>query len=290
MLKNLNEFRPEPSYLFPFCNMLIFYAFPLLTLQAFSNLMQRNVKNKITFFTFGLLAGITVGVVFGVAIKALFSHLNDLHISLSKIGSKEDQISQRLDSLEGKVANQNKKSTVVVMPSVKQPNVKPATTQVNEDSKKSKDSTMAWKKYSDKKDSVSVTAIGGDEDSNIVIMTNQLVGVSNVSLTSLDTTKAKKNVAESDSILASMNNVEQDKEPISYRIEFWESPLNIKGYKMSRGKLVLYGINSKAFIKLLKWNEGYYLLADQVAYKVDYTDDFHPFEKVADKAVLKKLL
>ncbi|HXP51901.1 MAG TPA: hypothetical protein VN922_18235, partial [Bacteroidia bacterium] len=60
-------------------------------------------------------------------------------------------------------------------------------------------------------------------------------------------------------------------------------------YKMSKGKIVLYGINSNTDMKLVKWDDGYYLMSNQIVYKVEYTDDYKPFEKVMDKTVLKKI-
>jgi hypothetical protein len=249
--------------------------------------MQRNTRNKITFFTFGLLAGVTLGVIFGVAIKALFSNLNALHISLSRIGNKEDQISQRLDSLEGKVATQNKKgqpaptTIIYTQKSVASP--------VKDSAVKKQDSAIVWKKQKNSADSVVIPTSGDIQDSGIVIMTNQLVNVSSVSVTNMDSTAVKKTTAQTDSMIASMNNLQEEKSPGNYRIEFWESPLNIKGYKMSKGKLILYGINSGSRIKIVKMDESYYLVSGENAFRVAYTDDFRPFEKVADKGVLKRL-
>jgi hypothetical protein len=248
--------------------------------------MQRNVKNRIWFFTFGLFAGVTIGVVFGVAIKALLSHMNALHLSLNKIDNREDKISQRLDSIEGKLSDQNKKMNTPVI--AKNSNTKTITA-LPESTSTGSDTADSSTKITDGVDSINVDDNQPDSNVNVVVMTNQLVTVSSVPLTNLDTASSKKSIKHSDSLIANMSEVAAVPDPSNYRIEFWQSPLNFKGYKMSKGKLILYGINSTSPVKLVKWEDTFYLLSNQTAYHIDYTDDFHPFERVADKTVLKKL-
>jgi hypothetical protein len=259
----------------------------LLTLYpAFYCVMQRNVKNKIWFFTFGLFAGVTIGVVFGVAIKALLSHMNALHLSINKIDNREDKISQRLDSIEGKLSDQNKKMNAAV---VSKNNVTKTITASPESINPASDASDSSTKITDGVDSIDVGNNQPDSNVNVVVMTNQLVTISSVPVINLDTASAKKSIKHTDSLIANMSEVAAIPDPSNYRIEFWQSPLNFKGYKMSKGKLILYGINSTSPVKLVKWDDAFYLLANQTAYHIDYTDDFRPFERVADKSVLKKL-
>jgi hypothetical protein len=236
------------------------------------------MKNKIVLFVFGLLAGIAIGVVFDVGIKAVFRQIRELHLSLNKIGVQQSQISQRLDSIQGKLKD-NKKGAVAIktdmkaiMPVVQKDNAVAKNTLTNGSG--NADSLIAEKEQS---------------DSNIVVMTNQLITISSLHVKDIDSVSSNKSNARSDSMLASMTNTSNEEDPSVYRVEFWQSPLNFKGYKMSLGKLVLYGINSTGHVALVKGDDGYYLLANQSAYKVIYTDDFKPFERVTDRMVLKKL-
>lgn len=252
--------------------------------------MQRNIKNKVTFFTFGLLAGVTLGVVFGVAIKEVFSHLNALRSSLVSLGSKEDKIAQRIDSLEGKIQSQDKKTVVMVV----KDNSKASQASSSNTSKSKVDSNSIKKVVKDGRDSVLSIEMNNDSNANtqnIVVMTNQLVTVSNVSLVDLDSIQDRKSDAarKSDSLAASMNEMGQAVyAPSKYRIEFWVSPINFRGYKMSIGKIILYGVSTKAPMKLVKLEDSYYLQTDQLVYKLGYTDDLRPFDKVTDKSILKK--
>ena len=120
-------------------------------------------------------------------------------------------------------------------------------------------------------------------------MTNQLISVLSVHLQNKDTATLSKKTQETDSTIASMSDVSVSKELTNYRVEFWESPLNYKGYKMSTGKIILYGINPETAINLTLQGGSYYLLVNQGAYKVDFTDDYKPFERITDKTTLKRL-
>ncbi len=247
--------------------------------------LLRKMKNRIAIFVFGLLAGVAVGVIFDVGIKTIFRKISELHISLSKISSQQDKISQRLDSIQGKLKDDKKNTPIVT----KGP-LKPALAQVvslKGDSAKSKTKLEDDNSI----DNIDSSVVIEGRDSNIVVMTNQLVSVKSLPLKKMDSlTNVQKANHRSDSAIASMSNVESENDPAYYRIEFWQSPLNFKGYKMSKGKIVLYGINSNGAMRLVKWDDSYYLMANQSVYKVVYTDDYKPFEKVVDKTVLKKII
>jgi hypothetical protein len=242
------------------------------------------MKNRIVVFIVGLVAGVVLGVVFDVGIKALYHQVRELHLSLNKINSQQDKISQRLDSIQGKLKDEKK-----VVPLS---NKNGARTPVVMQSNVLKHDTAAAKTKDDDDSlngGIDSTVVIQSHDSNIVVMTNQLVSVKTLPLKNIDSLMVDKATAKSDSMIASMSNIDEDKDPALYRIEFWQSPLNFKGYKMSKGKIVLYGINSTAALRLVKWDDSYYLLSSQSVYKVSYTDDFKPFEKVMDKTVLKKV-
>jgi hypothetical protein len=243
------------------------------------------MKNRIAIFIFGLLAGVAIGVVFDVGIKAIINQVRKLDLSISRINSQQDKISQRLDSIQGKLKDNKNNTPVAIKGPFKTPIVAPVNVQKH-------DSIARKQKEADDSlgDNIDSTVVMEGRDSNIVVMTNQLVSVKSLPLNSLDSlTKAGKVNHKSDSVIAAMSNVSEEQDPRYYRIEFWQSPLNFRGYKMSKGKIVLYGINSNADMKLVKWDDEYYLMSNQVVYKVEYTDDYKPFEKVMDKTVLKKI-
>jgi len=238
------------------------------------------MKNKIFIFSFGLIAGLTIGVLFSVAIKELIVQFKELHISLNKINLRQSQLSQRLDSIQGKLVPDTKKMAPTITPT-------PAKTQGQNMVK----NTISQENTKDENtaNSATLNSTTTEDDSNVVVMTNQLISVLSVRLHNNDTNSVNKKSEETDSALASMSDVDAPKGPTSYRIEFWKSPLNYKGYKMSEGKIVLYGINPVTPVNLITNEDTYYIVVNQAAYHIDFTDDYKPFEKVTDKATLKKL-
>jgi hypothetical protein len=239
------------------------------------------MKNRIVVFIVGLIAGVVLGVVFDVGIKALYHQVRELHLSLNKINSQQDKISQRLDSIQGKLKDDKKVSPLAAKSVFKTPLTQGILKHDSVSTKEKDDDST--------NDRIDSTVIVQTRDSNIVVMTNQLVSVKTLPLKNIDSVMVNKSNERSDSMIASMSNVDEEKDPAYYRIEFWQSPLNFKGYKMSKGKIVLYGINSTTPFRLVKWDDSYYLLSSQNVFKVTYTDDYKPFEKVVDKTVLKKI-
>jgi len=71
----------------------------------------------------------------------------------------------------------------------------------------------------------------------------------------------------------------------SIYIEFWESPLNFEGYKLSNKKIIVYGLSPLFDYKMYK-NKGYYYFAYQdVYFKMKETQDFLPFAEVSKSEV-----
>ncbi|MBI3133283.1 MAG: hypothetical protein HYZ14_01275 [Bacteroidetes bacterium] len=68
-------------------------------------------------------------------------------------------------------------------------------------------------------------------------------------------------------------------------VEFWESPLNFEGYKLSRKKLIVYGLSSQFDYKLYKDGSSYFLACQNIYYKMKETQDFLPFVEVSKSDV-----
>lgn len=239
------------------------------------------MKNKILIFSIGLVAGLTIGVLFSVAIKELIVQFKELHLSLNKINLKQSELSQRLDSIQGKLIPDNKKA-----PNINKPNTAKI---IPANAEKSPSSLQHNIKPLNSIKSDTVNAPAANEDSDVVVMTNQLVSVLAVHLHNDDSNTLSQKNRETDSALASMSDVDNPPKPSNYRVEFWKSPLNYKGYKMSSDKIVLYGIDPNTPVSLTIEKGAYYLLVNKGAYKLDFTDDYRPYEKVTDKTILKKL-
>lgn len=88
----------------------------------------------------------------------------------------------------------------------------------------------------------------------------------------------------SDTMMAEALGIE-DVQSTSMFVEFWESPLNFEGYKLSKKKLVVYGLSPQMDYKLYKEGSDYYFSYQNVYYKMKETQDFLPFTEVAKSEV-----
>jgi hypothetical protein len=68
-------------------------------------------------------------------------------------------------------------------------------------------------------------------------------------------------------------------------VEFWESPLNFEGYKLSKKKLIVYGMSPQFDYKIYKRDSDYYFAFQNVYYKMKETQDFLPFSEVSKSEV-----
>jgi hypothetical protein len=92
--------------------------------------------------------------------------------------------------------------------------------------------------------------------------------------------------AEKDSLIKEMLDI-NDKMPTRLKVEFWESPLNFSGYKLSRSKLVLYGMPSQLEYKLYRRLDKYYLSTQSFYYSLKETEEFLPYLEVSKEEVFE---
>jgi len=71
----------------------------------------------------------------------------------------------------------------------------------------------------------------------------------------------------------------------SIYIEFWESPLNFEGYKLSKKKIIVYGLSPLFDYKMYKKKGYYYFAYHDVYFKMKETQDFLPFAEVSKSEV-----
>jgi hypothetical protein len=72
-------------------------------------------------------------------------------------------------------------------------------------------------------------------------------------------------------------------------VEFWQSPLNYKGYQLGKNKLILYGLNESEKLHLFSWNGGLFLKVQEQFVRLDRKGEFKSFEKITDPALLAPL-
>jgi len=142
-------------------------------------------------------------------------------------------------------------------------------------------------------DSISVTpdkfadtlkTILAEYQPEIVVKRDELLDTKQVELIQI----AKVNrLNTSDSLLRNFQG-EPNNRP-EYRIEFWKSPVNFKGFKFIRNAVITYGLDPTESIKLYELNEKRYLKYGAQVYRLYITDKFEPFTRITDEQLIKQL-
>ncbi|HTA61952.1 MAG TPA: hypothetical protein VK835_05830 [Bacteroidia bacterium] len=117
---------------------------------------------------------------------------------------------------------------------------------------------------------------------NYQVLKEELLSVKNIYVKTI--TPIEK-TSSADSLAASLAGVTTPAAEEFFMIEFWKTPLNSKGYKMTRSRLLIYGYPEKADLALVKSSDGYYLRNNNLVYKLNYSSEFKPMERTADKGI-----
>lgn len=134
----------------------------------------------------------------------------------------------------------------------------------------------------DEATSVDTTTSSDNGNSEIVVRTNELLGEKIVALVNLDGTKAI------DSIRSKEAGIKEDPGK-SVTIEFWQSPLNYKGYTLSRSRLVLFGFATDESVSLYRMDNMMFMKTNGGVFRLENTADFRQLERVTDEALLARL-
>lgn len=68
-------------------------------------------------------------------------------------------------------------------------------------------------------------------------------------------------------------------------VEFWVSPINYKGYKMSKNKLILFGIDEPDAVKLYRVDDALYMSYLKEFYRLNNSFDFVSYQKLKDSEI-----
>jgi hypothetical protein len=144
--------------------------------------------------------------------------------------------------------------------------------------------------YSEKLNATAVAdTVPDNNDDNIVVKQDQLLISTTISIE--DKGDAGKEVDESlsketvEQLNPAADLPENEKLPTSFITEFWISPINYRGYKMSKNKLVLFGIEEPDAVKLYRVNDGIYMTYLREYYKLTDTFDFVSYQKLKETEI-----
>ena len=239
-------------------------------------------KEKTQTFVFGMLVGLVIaGSFFIFKLDAYIEKLK-LYKNITKTLYLDRSKNQKDDREKSSKKTEEKLSTINYKKEKDKKRIK------NRDySKALSEEQMDTTGY-DENDSTTVTNYFNEED-DIVIEKDQLVSSVTTQITNLNIYTQAEQTA--DSLLQKVSKIRDDNKASSKTIivELWKSPLHYKGYKMSKNKLVLYGLNSLEEIKLYKLDNTTYMKLSSVVYKLEQNPEYKSYQHVDDVAIVNKL-
>lgn len=230
-------------------------------------------KEKSYGFIIGILVGLIVaGGFFIFKLDDYFKELN-FYKSVSNTFSTDEKVS--LPEVKESTTNEAKE---------KKKKAKLVSTVTNEEDL---DEDKLSKTDSNKvvKDSLTLENPSSDD---VIVRKDELLSTKTLEVINMDPV-AKMN--GKDSLLQKVSGIKDDRNSSKQfiNIEFWSSPLNYKGYKMSKYKLILYGVASPEGMKIFKLDDVVYLKNAAFVYRLDTSGDFKPYERISDESIISRL-
>ena len=223
------------------------------------------ISQKVQIFIFGASIGLIVASLFFIfKLDNLFSRVNLFESGTSatvheeEISDEKSDTNKVINSNEKKLSEANKKTTTLVR----------------------SDSSY----ISSKSGFVTENTFFETDDENINVLKEELLSVKNIPLKDFDGNE----ISKTDSALYSVSGVQPNSRTDLYLIEFWKTPLNSKGYKMTRNRILIYGIKENQDLCVAKIKDNYYLKNNTEVYQLVYSPDFKPMVKVNEESILKK--
>lgn len=121
-----------------------------------------------------------------------------------------------------------------------------------------------------------------NSDQNVSVVVDRLLSTKVIKVINLSSDVNSDSLAAK---IAGVNNQRSD----SYIIEFWKTPLNSKGYRFQKNKVMLYGVNDHNDLVLYQFEGRYFIKSFEVVYELASSSDFQPLMKVNNPDLLSKL-
>jgi hypothetical protein len=222
-------------------------------------------KVRILFFVLGL----AVGIILGASVVRVYIDKVNAENSVSK-----SFVSKLFSNIVGLVYKPKVKSDTVV---VVNDNANSANAIIS-DSTQINDGTASSNASLASADTVSESKPNSKAEPNEVVIADKLIAASRIQVIEVAVENSKK-----DSTHSAKKNLSV------YAIEYWQSPLNYRGYKTQKNKIILYGLNKDESLKLLRLKDRLYLKFQNQYSAIDNYSDYHSFEKVFDQQTLNLL-
>ncbi len=120
-------------------------------------------------------------------------------------------------------------------------------------------------------------------EDGIRVAKEEFLSVKNIKVIDLDKNNKR------DTLTGQLAGVTTTDYPNLFFVEFWKTPLNSKGYRMTRNRVILYGLSDFSSITIFKVDDTFYLKNEDVVYKISSGTEFKPMELVNDSELLARI-
>jgi len=124
-----------------------------------------------------------------------------------------------------------------------------------------------------------------EDNSEIVVMRDRLLFTKEIQVLAAKSNDDNKSNLDSLLIGGRQPKVKTDK----YIIEFWESPLNYRGYKRNKNKIVLYGVKQYDIMSLKMFNNTLYMKYFEDYFLLENTPHFQNLIPLKDAKLINQL-
>ena len=84
--------------------------------------------------------------------------------------------------------------------------------------------------------------------------------------------------------MAGLEVLEDDEKAMTQiNVEFWVSPINYRGYKFFRNKIILFGIEEPDAVRLFRRKDNIYMQIVNNYYLLEPTEEFASYQSVLEK-------
>jgi hypothetical protein len=129
--------------------------------------------------------------------------------------------------------------------------------------------------------------IGNINDENIVVLKDQLLKSQKEKIIKIVGQENK--LSTKDSLLKKNAGIKENLGTKELIIEYWQSPLNYKGYKLAKNKLIVFGINENEPLKIFDYGNSLFLRFQGQYVKLENRQEFKSFEKYTDQEIISIL-
>jgi hypothetical protein len=123
-------------------------------------------------------------------------------------------------------------------------------------------------------------------DELIEVKKDQLLAIKNIDALNLDII----NRSSKDSLLQAISGVQLDNKSFkktTVSLEFWKSPINYRGYKFVKNKLIIFGLEPQdESLAMVISDNIYYLKTINGVLRLTFTEEFKSSEKVTNPSIL----